>query len=139
MLNLVAWAQAKEFTAGALTVVDPWARASVGAVAGAFLTIRNDGEADRLVGASSEIASEAMLHESRMEGGVMEMRHVDAIVVPAHGQISLKPGGYHLMLMGLKTPLKAGDTFPLTLVFEKGGAVRVTAAVEALGSMGPGR
>ena len=138
VLSLAASLQAQDLRIGALTIGEPWARASAGTAAGAFLNIRNDGEADRLIGVTSEIAGETALHESRMDGGVMQMRHVEGIAVPAHGEVALKPGGYHVMLMGLKAPLKAGDTVPLTLLFQNGGAVRVAVKVEALGAMGPG-
>jgi hypothetical protein len=65
------------------------------------------------------------------------MRRVEAIEVPADGMASLRPGGFHIMLIGLTEPLKEGERFPLTLTFEKAGSVTVEVAVEGVGSMGP--
>ncbi len=130
-------AHAAEFKSGSLTIENPWARASMGPIAGAFLVIRNDGgEMDRLVGLSSEAAGDVQIHQTREVNGVMTMRRVDGIDVPPHGEVALKPGGYHIMLMGLKAPLKVGDTLPLTLKFQKAGAVPVTAAVVKPGAVG---
>ena len=85
---------------------------------------------DRLVAVKSDAAESTMLHESRMEGDVMRMVHLDnGVEIPAHGAAELKPLGLHVMVMGLKGPLQAGETLPLTLVFEKEGEVAVTARV----------
>jgi copper(I)-binding protein len=70
-----------------------------------------------------------------MEGNVMKMRQIDRLALPAGKTVQLSPGGYHLMLLGLKAPLKAGDSFPLTLKFEKAGEVTVKVRVEAAGAM----
>ena len=78
----------------------------------------------------SPAAASVELHSMTMDGDVMKMRQVDAIDLPAGQTVELKPGGYHLMLIGLKAPLKAGDKFPLTLKFEKAGEVIVTVKVE---------
>ena len=101
--------------AGDIAVGGAWARETTpGARAGAvYLTMDNKGDAgDRLVGAATAAANEAMLHTHTMQDGVMKMRPVDAVDVPAHGQAMLKPGGFHVMLTGLKGPLKEGATFP---------------------------
>ncbi len=137
--GLAMSAQAAEFKSGSLTIENPWARASTGPIAGAFLVIHNNGgDADRLVGVSSEAAGEVQMHRSQEENGVVSMRRVEVIEVPAHGEVALKPGSYHIMLMGLKAPLKAGDTVPLTLKFEKAGPVAVTAVVQSPAAAAPG-
>lgn len=106
-------------------------------VAGAFLTIDNRGkDADRLVGASSPVAGLVEIHEMAMEGGVMKMRAVKGIDLPPGAKVQLKPGGYHVMLESLKQPLKAGDSIPLTLRFEKAGSIEIKVAVEAMGAGG---
>jgi hypothetical protein len=128
-----AQAVALDFKAGPLTVEQPWARASIGATknSAAYMKISNSGDApDRLLAVKSDQADSLMLHESRMEGDVMRMVHLSGgIEIPAHGSAELKPLGLHVMLMGLKAPLKDGATLPLTLVFEKAGEVPITATV----------
>ena len=126
-------------TAGDIAVEGAWAReTTLGARAGAvYLTIDNGGDTDdRLVGAASEAAGRAGLHTHLMEDGVMKMRPVEAVDVPAHGGAALKPGGFHVMLTGLKERLKQGATFPLTLDFEKAGKVEVRVKVEDIGYQG---
>lgn len=123
---------------GDLTIGKAWVRASVGAATGAFLEIRNDGEADRLVSVSSPAAPDVRIHVTVKDGDVMKMRDVDGIDVPAHGAVALQPGGYHIMVMGLPKPLKEGDTLPLTLHFAKAGTVDVVAEVVKPGAMGAG-
>ena len=118
-------------------ISNAWARPTVqGQTAGGgYLRIDNKGAfGDRLIGASSDAASSVELHSMTMDGEVMRMRRVEAIDVPAGGSVELKPGGLHLMLIGLKAPLRAGSTIPLTLRFEKGGEVRVEAKVAAPGA-----
>ena len=99
-------------------------------VAAGYLKLTNKGAADRLLSARSPAADAAEIHSMTMDGNVMKMRQVDAIELPTGQTVELKPGGYHLMLMGLKVPLKAGDQIPLTLKFEKAGEVVVTVKVE---------
>ncbi|WP_169566070.1 copper chaperone PCu(A)C [Sneathiella limimaris] len=115
-----------------------WARASKGKVAGAFMMIHNHGKLDdRLVSASSPVAPRVEIHATEMKDGVMKMIHQAAgITVKAGETLELKPGGYHVMLMGLGAPLEVGKTFPITLQFEKAGTVEVTATVKAAGAMG---
>lgn len=116
-----------------------WARASAGETGAAYLTVKNDGDTpDKLIAVVTPAAGSAALHEMKMEGSVMKMRPVLDISVPAHGSIVLKPGGYHVMMMELKEPLKQGMSFPLTLKFEKAGDVSVQVAVQGIGAMGPG-
>lgn len=137
LIGLITPAAAEEFKVGALTIDNPWARASTGPVAGAFLTIQNSGDADRLVAIGSDAASQVQVHVTEKQGDVMKMRAVDAVDVPAHGSVALQPGGMHIMLIGLKGPLQAGAQVPLTLRFEKAGEVHLTATVQAPGAMAP--
>ena len=93
------------------------------------------------MGVSSPVAASVELHEMKMDGSVMRMRPVASIDLPKMQDVELKPGGYHVMLMGLKGQLKAGDKVPLTLKIEQGGKVteqRVEAEVRDLGAMGQG-
>ena len=126
---------------GGLEVADAWARATPGKaeIGAAYLTIRSP-TADRLVAASTPAAKKAELHTMSMAGMVMKMRPVDGVDIPPGEAVSLKPGGVHIMLIGLAKPLKEGEAFPLTLTFEKAGARAVTVAVEKPGAMsaGPG-
>ncbi len=126
--------------AGDITVKDVWARASAGmARAGAaFMTIHNSGEADKLVSAKANVSKRAELHTHLKEDGMMKMRQVKEVVVPANGMAMLKPGGHHVMFMGLNAPFKEGEMFPLTLVFEKAGEVNVKVMVKKAGAMGMG-
>ena len=93
--------------------------------------------ADKLVAASSPVAQKAELHTMSMSGMVMKMRPIAGIDIPAGQAVTLQPGGMHIMLVGLAKPLKTGQTFPLTLTFEKAGSRTVNVAVEKIGAMGP--
>jgi periplasmic copper chaperone A len=118
-------------------VTHPWARASTGNVGVVYMTIKNTGPVDdRLVAATTPVAAQAQLHVSINTNGVMSMRPLSSIAVKANGQAILRPDGMHLMLVGLKQPLKAGETFPLTLTFQKAGNLDVTVAVGQIGAMG---
>lgn len=120
-------------TAGGLTVEHPWSRptdalATTGVV---YLVVKNaSGTDDRLVAAATPVAGEAGLHMNMNEGGMIRMMPMDAIDVPAQGSATLKPGGFHIMLVNLKAPLKEGATYPLTLTFEKAGTVTVQVRVQ---------
>jgi periplasmic copper chaperone A len=124
----------------AIQVEKPWARATpAGASTGAvYMTLDNKSNAaDRLTGVSTDVAATVQVHEMKVVNDKMQMREVaGGLAIPADGSVVLKPGSYHLMLMGLKKPLKAGDSFPLTLKFEKAGEVAVTVPVEAMGATG---
>lgn len=133
-------ALAQEFKSGGITIVTPWARATPGGakVGGAYLQLKaGTGTNDRLVAAKSPVAGAVEIHDHIDEGGIMKMRRVDGIAVPDGQTVTLKPGGYHLMLMDLKQPLKQGGKLPLTLVFEKAGEVAVEATIAPIGAMGP--
>ncbi|MGO8738931.1 copper chaperone PCu(A)C [Rhodoblastus sp.] len=117
-----------------IQVEQAWARATpAGAKTGAvYLTIDNKSNAaERLTGATSDAAKTLQIHEMKVVGGVMKMREITGgLAIPANGSVALKPGGYHVMLIGLKKPLKAGETVQLTLTFEKAGKVAVSAPVK---------
>ena len=95
----------------------------------------NGGAPDRLLSASADVSKSVELHMMKMDGDVMQMRQVDAIELATGKTVELKPGGYHVMFVGLKAPLKAGDSFPVKLKFEKAGEVTVEVKVEASGAM----
>ncbi|MBB5692792.1 copper chaperone PCu(A)C [Muricoccus pecuniae] len=122
-----------------ITVEQPWARAALqGGTGGAFLTLRNAGSApDRLVAASTPLARTTEIHETVREGDVMRMRPTAGIEVPAGGSAALRPGGAHVMMIGLTEALRPGATLPLTLRFERAGEVQVTVAVQAAGASAP--
>lgn len=130
-------AHAHSFKLGELTIGHPYARSTAPGqpTGGAYLSIRNAGAAaDKLVSATADVSASVELHEMKMEGNVMRMREVTGVDVPAGKAVELKPGGLHIMLMGLKAPLKQGDKFPLKLKFEKAGEVTVTVNVEGPGA-----
>jgi copper(I)-binding protein len=124
-----------------VVVEEVWARATPGnAQSGvAYLNITNTGTTpDRLLSVSSTVAEKTELHENKTEDGVMKMRPEAPVALKPGETVTLKPGGDHLMLMGLKQPLKEGDSIPLTLLFEKAGAIQVTAKVAKVGAMRAG-
>jgi copper(I)-binding protein len=125
---------------GALEIKGAWARATPGkAETGvAYLTIES-AHPDRLTAVSTPVAAKAELHEMTMQGGVMKMRSLGALDLPAGHPVALKPGAAHIMLVGLKQPLRVGESFPLTLEFEKAGKREVNVVVEKAGAMGPGQ
>jgi copper(I)-binding protein len=95
----------------------------------AYFTLASHGKTDRLVAASSPVAKRAELHISEMEGGVMKMRPLDSVEVKAGASVAFEPGGRHVMLMGLKKPLKRGDSFPLVLKFARSKPLTVQVKV----------
>ncbi|WP_439540633.1 copper chaperone PCu(A)C [Sphingomonas sp.] len=132
----VASAAAHDFTIGKLSIAHPWTRQTAPGQAngGGFMVISNGGKrADRLISARSPAAAKVEIHTMSMDGGIMRMRPVPAgLPVPAGGKLELKPGGYHIMLIGLKAPLKRGALVPLTLRFEHAGSKTVQLKVEAV-------
>jgi periplasmic copper chaperone A len=124
---------------GQLEVTNAWARATPGKAenGAAYMTIVSP-TPDRLVSVSSPVAKKAQLHTMTMKGMVMEMRPVAGIDIPAGQPVGLKPSGEHIMLLGLNQPLREGQSFPLTLNFEKAGSRAVTVTVEKPGAAGPG-
>ena len=124
---------------GAISIEQPWARAAVqGGTGGVFLTIRNTGNTpDRLLSASSPLPRAAELHTTVRDGDVMRMQPVQAIEIPAGGSVTLRPGGLHLMLVGLSAPMRMGEAVPVTLTFEHAGAITVQVPVQPAGATGP--
>lgn len=122
--------------AAQVDVADAWVRATVPGqqTAGAYMTLRSTTDA-RLVGASSPVAKVVEIHEMKVDGGVMSMRAIEKLDLPAGHAVTLSPGGYHVMLMGLVQPLKSGERVPLTLVVEdragKRQAVETTVPVRS--------
>ena len=140
-LALAAPAVAQEVKAGDLVITQAWSRATPGGakIGGAYLTIENKGSApDRLIGGSGEVSAKIEVHEMAMNGGVMKMRPVEGgLSIDPGKTVKLAPGGFHLMMMDLKSPLKQGDKMPVTLEFEKAGKVAVSLDVQGVGAQGP--
>jgi copper(I)-binding protein len=122
-----------------LEITNAWAGATPGKSenGAAYVTIQSP-TADRLVSASSPVAKKVEVHTMSMEGAVMKMRPLAGLDIPAGQPVSFKPGSEHIMLMGLNHPLREGQSFPLTLDFEKAGPRTVTVSVEKVGAKGPG-
>lgn len=123
---------------GDLSVVHPYSVPSIAGTkngAAYFIAIKNNGkDADQLIGASATVSGTVELHEMAMDGNVMKMRSVPEVQLPAGYEVTFKHGeanGYHLMLIDLKTPLKVGDKFPLTLKFKRAGECKAEVWVEA--------
>ncbi|RXZ44436.1 copper chaperone PCu(A)C [Crenobacter cavernae] len=131
---LPLFAHAHDFTAGSLHIDHPWSRSTApGAATGAaYFALENRGrDADTLIGASTPRAARAEIHEHVHDKGVMRMRQVSGgVKIAPGGTVRFEPGGYHLMLNKLSSPLKAGERFPLTLEFAKAGKVKVEVAVD---------
>jgi copper(I)-binding protein len=128
------------FQAGDLKIDHPWTRATPGgaSTAAGYVKITNNGkEADRLISASAEGTDKVEVHEMSMDNNVMRMRQLkDGIEIKPGETAELKPGSYHLMIIGVKTPFKEGTMVKGTLVFEKAGTVPVEFKVEAMGGGG---
>lgn len=139
-LSSVALAQTQDAANGqkvdVVTVDKPWARATPGQAANgaAYLTLTGGARDDALISVSTPAAATAEVHQSSSEGGVMRMRPVKALPVKAGQTVKLAPGGYHVMLMGLKQPLAAGQSFPLTLTFEHAPPATVQVEVRGIGT-----
>jgi hypothetical protein len=129
-------ASATGVNASDVMVMDAFARASATPMAksgAAYLTIANRGAAaERLLSVSSPAANMAEFHEQILNGDVMTMRPAGALQIPANGTLKLSPGGIHVMLMGLRAPLKQGSTIELTLVFERAGEIKIAVPVGAV-------
>jgi len=129
-------AAAGETGAGGLSIVEAWARAtpSRAKTGAAFFVFQNGGGADRLIGATTRVAKRAELHTLVKDGEVMRMRPIDGVDIPAGGTAMLKPGGDHVMLMGLAGALRNGSSFPMSLIFARAGTVTVEVKVRAIGA-----
>lgn len=135
----IAGDAASAMKAGDIAILQPFARATPAKVGGVFLTIRNTGaSADKLVKAESPVAASVELHTHVKDGDAMRMRPVENVPVPANGQVALEPGGYHIMMIGLKQALKEGDSVPLTLTFEQAGKVTLQVPVQKAGATAGG-
>ncbi len=115
-----------------VTIDSPWIRGTVPgqSVTGAFMTIRST-EATALVRVESPAAESLQVHRTAMVDGMMSMEPVESLAVPAHGSVALEPGGFHVMLVGLRTSLHAGDKVPLTLTFRSGDRRQTIVTVQA--------
>src|ERR1700682_5329666 len=138
---LAAPVRAEEVKAGDLVITQAWSRATPGGakIGGGYLTIENKGSVpDRLIGGSADVADKVQVHEMAMNNGVMTMRPLDnGLTIEPGKTVKLAPGGYHLMMLDLKSPLKQGDKVPVTLEFEKAGKVKLSLDVQGVGAQAP--
>jgi periplasmic copper chaperone A len=141
LVLLAAPGFAQSYKVGAIEIEQPWARATPkGATIGAgYMKITNTGsEPDRLIGGAITFARKFEVHSMTMEQGVMKMREVkDGLEIKPGETVELKPGGYHVMFVDLKEPLKQGEDVSVTLQFAKAGTVEVKYPVAAIGAGGP--
>jgi len=116
----------------AVQVDDPWVRTTIAEqkTTGAYMALTS-AQGGRLVAVSSPVASSVELHEMKMDGDVMRMRSVDTLALPPGKKVELKPNAYHLMLLGLKHPVHAGDVIPFTLTVQDAAGKRETVEVRA--------
>lgn len=123
--------QAPAAKVGSIEILNPWVRpAGADENTGAFMVIKNTGDqADKLVKAEFSGGMMTEIHETKMVDNVMKMAPVDGVDIPAKGQAELKPGSFHVMVMGLMKEIKVGDKVEITLTFEKAGTVTVAAEV----------
>jgi periplasmic copper chaperone A len=135
-------ALAQEFKAGDIIIDKAWSRATPkGAAVGVgYFVIHNHGATpDRLIGGAADFAGGVSVHEMRADNGIMRMRELaGGLEIPAHGEVVLSPGGYHIMFTGLKQPLNKGESVKASLAFEHAGAIAVEFAVGGVGAAGPG-
>jgi copper(I)-binding protein len=126
-------AAAQDFSVGELVVHSPWARPlpPVAENGAAYLSVTNHAmHPDRLISGSTPIAERVEFHTHVKSGSMMMMRKLDAVDIGAHDTVTMRPGGMHVMLLGLQKPLVANESFPLTLTFAKAGSTTVTVLVE---------
>jgi copper(I)-binding protein len=127
-----------QFETSPVSVSGAWARATApGQTDGVAYMVLESAAGDRLTGAASPGADMAMLHSTTQQGGMSGMQDMDGLDLPAGQNVALAPHGLHLMLMGLKHPLKAGDKLELELDFAKAGKVHVSVPVQPLAASGP--
>lgn len=121
-----------------LVVDHPWARATPrGAKTGAVYlsVVNNAAAADRLLGATTPVADKVQFHSVSEKNGISHMREMQSVEIGPGGKVTFNPGGMHIMLVGLKQPLKQGETFPITLTFEKAGKRELIVPVAGIGAM----
>jgi len=135
-------AQAADYNVGPIQITAPWARATPkGASSGAaYMTITNTGKTpDKVSCVSSDASAECQIHTMTMDNGVMQMRPVEGGLEIKPGEtVTLKPGGFHMMLVNLKHPLEQGNTVKATLKFDTAGSVDVEYPIAAIGAAAPG-
>ncbi len=126
-------AVAHDYKAGELSIDHPWSRELPVDLPGAaaYFTLHNHGsQPDRLLSVSTPRAHKADLHFQAAGSSPADMKHMGAVEIPAHGEVTFSPGANHVMLSGVEPPLKAGEHFPMTLQFEKAGKVEVEVEVK---------
>jgi hypothetical protein len=132
---------ALDYKLGAIEIGQPWTRATppTAESGGGYLVLKNTGTTpDRLIAVKSPAADKVEIHEMKMDGNIMRMREVGkGIEIPPGATVELKPGGFHVMFMGLKAPFAKEAKVPLTLVFEKAGSIDVDLMVQAMGAQAP--
>jgi len=134
--SLAAAAHAHQYSVGSLVIGHPWSRPTASGIPTgvAYLSITNNGpEQDTLIAASTPVAAHVEFHRSSLEAGMARMRPAGALVVLPNATVTAEPGGLHLMLVDLKSPLVAGTSIPLVLQFKSAGAITVQLKVEPLG------
>ncbi|MCB1488120.1 MAG: copper chaperone PCu(A)C [Bauldia sp.] len=140
-LAFTAQALAHDVTVGTLTLTDLWTRATPPSApaGGGFLTITNNGdEPDRLIAVSAPGVKIGEVHEMAVKDGVMTMRPLEnGLEIPAHGSVTLAPGGFHLMFIGIEKPFVEGEKLPVTLTFANAGSIDTFLHIEPIGSKGP--
>ena len=120
---------------GNLSIDDVWARTGQpGQVSATYFEVKNKGATDKIVSANCDCAKATELHDVKLVDGTMKMVPAGSIEVPANGDLKLKPGSYHIMLIGLNRPLVAGETLPIKVKFEKAGEVTLQAKVKDKGA-----
>jgi copper(I)-binding protein len=132
---------ALDYKLGAIEIGQPWTRATppTAESGGGYLVLKNTGATpDRLIAVKSPAADKVEIHEMKMDGNIMRMREVEkGIEIPPGATVELKPGGFHVMFMGLRAPFAKDAKVPLTLVFEKAGSIDVDLMVQAMGAQPP--
>lgn len=130
---------AQEYKAGSIQITRPWAPPTppnlrTGVV---YMLVANEGkEIERLLSAASPVAERVEMHINEFEGNIARMRQIPAVEIAPGQQVTFRPGGLHVMLLGLRGPLRRGEPFPLSLTFEKTGTVEIRVAVELSDSTG---
>jgi len=144
LLLALLWAGgafAHDYKLGAIEIRQPWPRATppTAEAGGGFLALTNTGTTpDRLIAVKSPVADKVEIHEMKMEGNIMRMRGLEkGVEIPPGATVELRPGGFHIMFMGLKAPFAKDANVPATLVFEKAGSIDVELAVQAMGAGAP--
>jgi len=121
-----------------ITIEKAFARTSIGTArnSAAFMSITNHSDKeDRLLAVKTKIASKPSLHNHINDNGIMKMRRVEYVTIAGNDRFELKPGGFHIMLMGLKAPLIEGNQFNMTLIFKNAGEISVSVKIKKLGAM----